>query len=339
MNNDGNLFNDRPAEVRPALDELAKQINAEHAQHSKALHSSLEHARAAGELLLQAKKQVGHGQWMKWLEAKCGLSPRQAQKYVQIAKNWVKCAPGAHLTINEAVAALSGPDEEDEEEAEAPPPVQSCKPFREWAEPTRKQVVADWWDQRASLTVLLTAHGWEPSRIADFLGQPQEAIDAILHPTPPTRFDTQWNGNGFPFDRDPDKQRRFQEIYQQNVQRILAGLFGGMCGVYQRAADTAEKEGFPGSVKTEMQALERHHNRIWKRLSGINALVVWQNDAWFSIPTWGCALTDARLAVGLDPHQKDRHFLSIWGEFLNDVDRWPEDKGERVMFSWQAEAH
>jgi hypothetical protein len=40
---------------------LAGQINAEHEQVEAAAQAALGHARAAGELLLQAKARIGHG--------------------------------------------------------------------------------------------------------------------------------------------------------------------------------------------------------------------------------------------------------------------------------------
>jgi hypothetical protein len=45
-----------------ALGELAGRINAEHAEALSAAQASLVHARNAGLLLLEAKKQCVHGQ-------------------------------------------------------------------------------------------------------------------------------------------------------------------------------------------------------------------------------------------------------------------------------------
>ncbi len=45
----------------------------------------LRHARKAGELLLEAKKALGHGQWLPWLR-RLGLGVRTCQVYMQVAR-------------------------------------------------------------------------------------------------------------------------------------------------------------------------------------------------------------------------------------------------------------
>jgi len=68
---------------------LARRINEQQymiVQHSK---SMLEAARIAGEALIEAKKQLAHGQFKQWVEANTTVSYRQAAKYMQVAK----CAP------------------------------------------------------------------------------------------------------------------------------------------------------------------------------------------------------------------------------------------------------
>jgi len=51
-----------------ALDDIATAINREHMEVGASLRRGLEHARRAGELLIQAKGQVGHGEWLPWLK-------------------------------------------------------------------------------------------------------------------------------------------------------------------------------------------------------------------------------------------------------------------------------
>lgn len=48
--------------IAPGAD-LAAEINAEHERAFGKAHEAVEHARCAGELLLQAKGAVGHGAW------------------------------------------------------------------------------------------------------------------------------------------------------------------------------------------------------------------------------------------------------------------------------------
>jgi hypothetical protein len=97
-----------------ALTQLAQQINAEHAAAETALRAGLEHARAAGNLLAQAKTQVGHGQWVPWLKANVRFSVRTAQAYMRVAERWheleSKAQPVALLTFKDALTALAEPE-------------------------------------------------------------------------------------------------------------------------------------------------------------------------------------------------------------------------------------
>jgi hypothetical protein len=95
-----------------SLADLAARINAEHEATVKALRQSVQHAMNAGDLLIEAKKQLKHGQWLPWLEQYCALSRRTVQLYMKLAehreiieKEQAKSAMGvAHLTLNEAAA-------------------------------------------------------------------------------------------------------------------------------------------------------------------------------------------------------------------------------------------
>src|SRR5215216_3184776 len=67
---------------------LAEQINEEHRLCEQAARNSVEHARAAGEMLIEAKSQVPHGGWLPWLEENFEDSERTAQVYMRIARDW-----------------------------------------------------------------------------------------------------------------------------------------------------------------------------------------------------------------------------------------------------------
>jgi hypothetical protein len=94
-----------------SLTDLAVRIKAEHQATSDALKTSVEHAIKAGELLLEAKEQLKHGQWLPWLLNHCEISERSAQLYMRIAKNRetieAEIRNGvADLTLNQAAALL-----------------------------------------------------------------------------------------------------------------------------------------------------------------------------------------------------------------------------------------
>lgn len=88
---------------------LARRINDEHTSAIGAAVSALEHANECGKLLIEAKAQLKHGQWLPWLRENCRVKERQAQYYMRLAERWDrldkarKNAPGADLTIKEAL--------------------------------------------------------------------------------------------------------------------------------------------------------------------------------------------------------------------------------------------
>ena len=111
--NDLDLFGE-PIPVA-SLGELAAAINAEHAAAERTARKAIDHARAAGDKLLQAKVQVEHGQWLPWLSANCpDVAVRTAQAYMQLSRNWgtlqAKYATVAYLPINDALKLLNAPE-------------------------------------------------------------------------------------------------------------------------------------------------------------------------------------------------------------------------------------
>lgn len=66
--------------------DLAARIDAEHGEVAAALQSALGHAISAGELLIEAKRQIKHGGWLPWLKANCSVPARTASHYIRLAK-------------------------------------------------------------------------------------------------------------------------------------------------------------------------------------------------------------------------------------------------------------
>jgi hypothetical protein len=52
-----------------SLTDLAFRIRAEHEAVAGAIRQTLTHAMAAGDLLIEAKAQLKHGQWLPWLKS------------------------------------------------------------------------------------------------------------------------------------------------------------------------------------------------------------------------------------------------------------------------------
>jgi hypothetical protein len=91
-----------------SLADLAARIEAEHAAASEAARNHVEHAMLAGELLIEAKAQLGHGRWLPWL-ADRGIVERTAQLYMRLARNkeTIKSATVADLTVRGAIMMLA----------------------------------------------------------------------------------------------------------------------------------------------------------------------------------------------------------------------------------------
>src|SRR5690349_20603178 len=98
----------RPEDITPTaivraaedLATLAHQANAEHRAGEGVTRKGLEHFRRAGEALLEAKAQCGHGRWLSWLKDNVQFSRPTAWKYMRLAKAWDegKLEPSYNLT-------------------------------------------------------------------------------------------------------------------------------------------------------------------------------------------------------------------------------------------------
>jgi hypothetical protein len=100
-----------------SLADLAARVRAEHEGVARAMKRGLEHAIAAGKLLLEAKAQLAHGQWLPWLHQLCPALPeRTAQLYMRLARHApeleAKSASVADLTVTGAIELLAPPPSE-----------------------------------------------------------------------------------------------------------------------------------------------------------------------------------------------------------------------------------
>jgi hypothetical protein len=122
-----------PAVVRQVDDlaTLAAAINRAHAEGERLTHRGLEHFHAAGEALLKAKAQCGHGKWLKWLKDNIQFSGRQARNYMQLAKLAVTANLG-----DEWRKILGNAPTEDATDDATPPPA-GAEPEPESAEAPR----------------------------------------------------------------------------------------------------------------------------------------------------------------------------------------------------------
>jgi hypothetical protein len=95
-----------------SLADLAARIRVEHEAASVALKNGLRHAIAAGGLLIEAKAQLKHGQWLPWLTEYCSISERSAQGYMRVARELgaldeAKAQRIADLSFRDALRSLA----------------------------------------------------------------------------------------------------------------------------------------------------------------------------------------------------------------------------------------
>ena len=90
----------------PAWQQMADDANDYAADAERQLRSAVDSARAAGDLLLQIRKQIRHGGWAEWLQQHWDRSDRVAQKYMQLAENWMILQAHKPKSINHALQLL-----------------------------------------------------------------------------------------------------------------------------------------------------------------------------------------------------------------------------------------
>ena len=68
-----------------------------------------------GERLIEAKEQLGHGEWLPWLTEKVDFSERTAQNFMRLAREWRNPQTLADLGASKALTLLALPEPEREE--------------------------------------------------------------------------------------------------------------------------------------------------------------------------------------------------------------------------------
>ena len=91
---------------------LASQICIEHSAALAAATSATEHAIRCGDLLIEAKAGLEHGQWLPWLKENCPFSERTAQAYMRLAQkvsefDEQEAQRVADLPVRDAVKAIA----------------------------------------------------------------------------------------------------------------------------------------------------------------------------------------------------------------------------------------
>ncbi len=94
------------------LDDLASRIRIASSEAMRHANEATEGALISGKLLLEAKAQIDHGAWEKWVTVNCAVALRTAQAYMRLAKSVQQLdAPNtqrvALLPLREALKAIA----------------------------------------------------------------------------------------------------------------------------------------------------------------------------------------------------------------------------------------
>ena len=67
--------------------DFAVRINKLHLKFESNFKNTLEIAAQIGQLLLQKKSELKHGQWIPWVDSNLNFTDRTASNYIRIFKN------------------------------------------------------------------------------------------------------------------------------------------------------------------------------------------------------------------------------------------------------------
>lgn len=110
---------DSDASGKVPIRSLAKQIQAEHEAAERDIRSALSHAVRAGELLIEAKAKVKHGEWGAWLAENFEFSQQWAAGYMRLAKADPAQIESA-VSVRGALKELAEPADDPQPESSAP---------------------------------------------------------------------------------------------------------------------------------------------------------------------------------------------------------------------------
>jgi len=101
--------------VPPQLADLAAVIRQSHREVEAATVHAVVKALETGKALVEAKRQVGHGNFDEFVAVECHFSKRTAQNYMRLARKEAEVCQmlaakrhcGAYLTLNQALKFIT----------------------------------------------------------------------------------------------------------------------------------------------------------------------------------------------------------------------------------------
>lgn len=178
---------------------LIAKINTAHAEAQAYASKAVERALEAGDLLLLAKSQVAHGQWLPWLQKNCpAISERTAQNYMRVAKELpIEKRNAADLTMREALRLVAS--EPEEPESKLQPVNDFVLPWLRSGDPIQLATSMRLWpDMRFSAIAYMDTAGMGVKEIAKTLNIYEEEIEPFVNTTIPYM-----DFSGIKFDANP----------------------------------------------------------------------------------------------------------------------------------------
>ena len=268
------------------LSSLANEINAVHERCISAAADAVTGAIEVGRLLSDAKAQLGHGEWSRWVDENCQFKMRQAQSYMTAFRNrdqlGANTQRASHLSLRGALKALEST------EVSEPEPESKPAPSADDDEDHIRYLARNWWDDSACYVLMFTAAGWTPAAIAERLARPLGEVEAILNPQPPVRFNTAANGLAL--------DCYTEDLADRYESQVAADIEGSLARAYEKAVRHCEADGF-GEHKAALEAGHRRHQRRHDAIAARGELfdLIGQSDAMTVL--WLCSTTDSRFAI------------------------------------------
>jgi len=123
---------------------IASEINEHHAIATAKAGEAIQHAKAAGRLLLEVKAALPHGEFGKWLEQNITVSVRQAQRYIAVAEG--KQVPMRELASKSDTVSHLTEGQHSGDATKVLPEPQIPEDLREWlTEPVFSPTVGYWY--------------------------------------------------------------------------------------------------------------------------------------------------------------------------------------------------
>ena len=118
-----------------ALDQLAMEIRY---YSQQAALNIIE----VGKRLIEAKRQVNHGEWADWLKNNVGYSQRTATKFMNCAEEYSNSSMWANMNINQMISLISLPESDREEFVKSK--AEEGKPVEGMTIQTLQKEIKDW---------------------------------------------------------------------------------------------------------------------------------------------------------------------------------------------------